>query len=478
MKFPDWLSDAYRPKRPNDAPVRPLAERLSEPLTRFLHVEAAGGLALLACTVLALVLANSPWAEPFDKFWLTRIGFTVGGFALDKPLLLWMNDGLMTVFFFLVGLEIKREFVFGELRNPRHAVLPAAAALGGMVVPAAFYLAFQWGQVGERGWGVPMATDIAFVVGFLALLGRRVPLGLKILLLTLAIIDDIGAVLVIAVAYTADLAPWFLVPAALGFGLIYIFNRAGVRPVPIYVIVGAGIWLATLKSGIHPTVAGVLLGLLTPARPWFSERSLSQMAEGVSRQLRQDQDSDAKLAHHKEAAYLLTTTAKEMISPLVRLETALHPWVAFGIMPLFALANAGVRIDISAMGSPVATAVAAGLVVGKPLGILAFSWVAVQIGIARLPAGVNWKALLGAGCLAGVGFTMSLFIAGLALEGDQLIAGKVGTLVGSFLSAALGMVLLVWFLNKQEQKSSRTDETAQPQGAVIHNHHTLVAGRE
>ncbi len=467
MKLPEWLSEAHRPTRLERVGDRPLIDHLIKPLARFLHVAAAGGVVLLACTVFALILANSPWSAPFADFWQTQVGFNVGDFELKKPLLLWINDGLMTIFFFLIGLEIKREFVLGELRDPRHAALPAAAALGGMIVPAVLYLSFQWGQPGERGWGVPMATDIAFVVGFLALLGPRIPLGLKILLLTLAIIDDLGAIIVIAMAYTSDLSPLYLVPAAAGFGLVYLCNRIGIRSVPVYILLGAGIWLAFLKSGVHPTVAGVILGMLTPAYSWFAGHSLANVAEGVSQRLRLDQESDAKLASFHEAAYLLTGAARESISPLVRLETALHPWVAFVIMPLFALANAGVAIDFSALGNPIAVAVTVGLAVGKPLGIVTFSWLAVQIGLARLPAGVNWKAMVGAGCLAGIGFTMSLFIAGLALEGDQLTAGKVGTLSGSALSAALGMGLLVWFLSKKRKSASEIG-TAQSTVSDLH----------
>ena len=406
--------------------------------------------------MIALGVANSPWAAPFTAFWQTRVGLVAGDFALEKPLLLWINDGLMTVFFFLVGLEIKREIVLGELRDPRNAALPVAAALGGMIVPAAIYLAFQWGGPGERGWGVPMATDIAFVVGLLALLGRRVPIGLKILLLTLAIVDDIGAILVIAVAYTADLEPLFLLPAAAGFGLIYLSNRIGVRPVPVYAVLGAGIWLAFLKSGVHPTVAGVLLGLLTPAHPWFAASSLANVAEGVARRLRDDREGDDESAHHEEAVHVLTRTARETLSPLDRLETALHPWVAFGIMPLFALANAGVRIEWGGVGNPVAVAIAVGLIAGKPLGILGFSWIAVRLGLARLPAGMGWKPLIGASCLAGVGFTMSLFVAGLALKGDLLDAGKSGILVGSVVSAVLGVALLVYFSNENQQGSAES----------------------
>ena len=220
--------------------------------------------------MIALILANSPWAEPFADFWQTPFGIAIGALELRKPPLLWVNDGLMTVLFFLVGLKIKREIVFGELQDRRKAVLPVAAAIGGMVAPAAIYLSLRWGGPGERAWGVPMATDIAFVVGILALLGRRVSIGVKILLLTLAIVEDIGAVMVIALAYSDDLAPLYLLPAAAGFGLVLLSNRIDIRPVPVYVVLGAGIWLAVLKSGIHPTVAGVLLGLITPAHPWFA----------------------------------------------------------------------------------------------------------------------------------------------------------------------------------------------------------------
>jgi NhaA family Na+:H+ antiporter len=449
-KFPEWLPDTQRPTGPKGAaPTAPI-DRFVAPLVRFLHVESASGLLLLACTVFALIVANSRWSEPFATFWEARVGFTLGEFQLYKPLLLWINDGLMTIFFFLVGLEIKREFVFGELRDPRKAALPLAAAVGGMVIPALIYLSVQMGKPGERGWGIPMATDIAFVVGFLALLGPRVPFGLKILLLTLAIIDDLGAVLVIAVAYTEEISYVALALGFAGFALCYLFNRLGVRPVSVYVLLGAAIWLAFLKSGVHPTVAGVLLGLLTPASAWFSRDSLQRVVHGVSARL-SDKQPDAT-DPHEEAVAVLAYTARETVSPLDRLETALHPWVALLIMPFFALANAGVTLDLASLGDPLALAVAAGLVLGKPIGIMLFSWLAVSLGLARLPDGVNWKVLLGAGCLAGIGFTMSLFIAGLAFQGPMLgalPAGKVGILTGSALSAVLGCVLLLLFLPKR-----------------------------
>ncbi len=294
MKIPEWLPDSQRPVGPEQQPRNTLIEPWVRPLVQFMHIEAAGGFVLLACTALALVLANSPWSARFAEVWQTRVGFTIGAFELYKPLLLWINDGLMTVFFFVVGLEIKREIVFGELKDLRKAILPAAAALGGMLAPAAIYLGVQGGVPGGNGWGIPMATDIAFVVGFLAVLGSRIPFGLKILLLTLAIVDDIGAILVIAVAYTADTSLAFLGIGMASFGLVYLFRWIGVRPVPVYLCLGTGVWLAFLKSGVHPTVAGVVLGLLTPASPWFAGRSLVNVAEGVALRLGQDGDADAK----------------------------------------------------------------------------------------------------------------------------------------------------------------------------------------
>ncbi|MCI0681374.1 MAG: Na+/H+ antiporter NhaA [Gemmataceae bacterium] len=274
------------PSAPAEEPPRPLIERWLRPLVRFLEVEASSGLVLLACTVIALVMMNSPWAETFAAIWKTPVAISVGTFELRETLAHVINDGLMTIFFFVVGLEIKRELVAGELRDPRKAALPAVAALGGMVAPAAMYLLFQGGRPGESGWGIPMATDIAFVVGFLALLGSRVPPGLKILLLSLAIVDDIGAVLVIAVFYTSNLSFFALGLAALGFAAAYFFNLIGVRRVPIYVILGICIWLAFLKSGVHPTVAGVMLGLLTPASAWIGDRTLMDVVNKVFRDLR------------------------------------------------------------------------------------------------------------------------------------------------------------------------------------------------
>jgi NhaA family Na+:H+ antiporter len=414
---------------------------------RFLEVEAAGGFVLMLCTGVALVLTNSQWAAEFARFWKTPCTLSVGGLVLSDTLGHWVNDGLMAVFFFVVGLEIKRELVAGELRDPRKAALPIVAALGGMVMPAALYLLVA--QPAERpGWGVPMATDIAFVVGILALLGRRVPNGLKILLLSLAIVDDIGAVLVIAVFYTAQLQLGFLGLAAAGFAVVVLLNLIGVRRIPVYFVIGIGIWLAFLKSGVHPTVAGVLLGLLTPASAWVGDRALLDVLGEGLRRLRDgpgggDADRTRDLGR-------LQFTVRESVSPLERLERGLHPWVAFIIMPVFALANAGVVLRPAGLGSTAAVAVIVGLVLGKPLGIVLFSWAAVRVGLARLPGGVNWKVMVGVGCVAGIGFTMSLFIAGLAFDNAPglLDSAKIGVLAGSAVSAVVGCTLLLLTLRR------------------------------
>ena len=429
-----------RPAGFPDAPI----ERLLAPVRSFLHVESASGIVLLACTALALLAANSPVAERFAALWHAKVELTLGPFKLAGDLgHLVINDGLMALFFFVIGLEIKRELAIGELRDPRKALLPVVAALGGMVAPAGIYLLLEWGAPGQRGFAIPMATDIAFVVGFLALFGPRVPFGLKIFLLTLAIVDDLGAVVVIALGYSGPLALGWLAAAAGGLLLVALLHRLGVRAVPLYVVVGAFVWLATLQSGVHPTVAGVFLGLLTPARAWLAPPAFSATSRELADRLRGD--ALAGSGARSDLAQL-AFAAREAVSPLARLERALHPWVAFGIMPLFALANAGVAFDGSALREPVALAVAAGLVLGKPIGIVLFSWISVKCGATRLPEGVRWPMMVGGGCLAGIGFTMALFINGLAFPvatfPQQEAAGKLGILLGSAASVVLGASIL------------------------------------
>ncbi|MCS7022102.1 MAG: Na+/H+ antiporter NhaA [Gemmataceae bacterium] len=438
------LLPASHPLLPK-APVR----RIMRPLLHFLQIESASGVVLLICTIIALTLANLPaTAEWYHSLWHTYVGIQWGRFHLGGELGHFLiNDVLMTIFFFVVGLEIKRELVAGELRDPKKAALPVAAAIGGMVVPAAIYMTLQWGQPGFRGWGIPMATDIAFVVGVMTVLGHRIPFGLKILLLSLAIVDDIGAVIVIAIFYTSDLHLLMLGLAGLGFALTYTLNRIGVRAVPAYVVIGAFIWLAFYQSGVHPTIAGVLLGLLTPASAWIGDATLLEVLQDAIRR------APGPGPERYHVLNDVRFTARECISPLERLEIGLHPWVGFVIMPMFALANAGVHIELDEITDPIALAVACGLVFGKPIGIFLFSYVAVQAGVARLPQGVNWKVLLGGGSLAGIGFTMSLFVAGLAFGNDphRLASGKLGTLLGSLISVIAGTTLLLLFLQKRDR---------------------------
>ncbi len=425
------------PRRLRPAPIH----RLTAPVRRFLHVEAASGAVLLACAVVALVVANSPLGPAFHDFWKTKLGVTLNGWELSKPLEWWVNDGLMTVFFFVVGLEIKRELAVGELNSPRKAALPVVAAVGGMLVPAGVYLLFGHTGAAVRGWGIPMATDIAFVVGVMAAFGKRVPFGLKIFLLSLAIADDMGAVLVIALAYTEQLNLTMLGLAGGGFALIVVLNQLGVRPVAVYVVVGTATWLATYQSGIHPTVAGVLLGLLTPYRAWLSRDTLRLALDDVAGQVN-DRPEEVELMPADVA--VLRYAAREAVAPLQRLEDRLHPWVGFVIMPVFALANAGVEVNVAAATDRVSLAVAAGLLVGKPVGIVLFAWLAVRLKLAVLPTGVTWPLMLAAGLLGGIGFTMSLFVGGLAFpdHGELLVAAKTGILLGSGLAAALGAAVL------------------------------------
>ncbi len=415
--------------QPVELPQEPI-DRLIAPLERFLHVEAAGGVVLLACTAAALALANSPAAEAVHHFWQTAVGIEIGPFQMRHSLEHWINDGLMVLFFFVVGLEVKRELVLGELRDPRRASLPLIAALGGMLVPAGIYLTFQAGQPAERGWGIPMATDIAFVVGCMAVLGPRIPAGLRIMLLSLAIADDIGAILVIAVGYSAGIHTGALLLAVLGVGVVVALQRLGVRSFLAYTVTGVFVWVALHHSGIHATLAGVALGLMTPARPYLGDGVLTQLLQRVGR----PRTADVRT---------LQRVTRELVSPLEYLEATLHPWVGFVIMPLFALANAGVVVEPGAVRSPVALAVATGLVLGKPIGIVTFSWVAVRMGLARLPDGTGWGALTGGGLLCGIGFTMALFIAGLALAGQTLDAAKVGILGSSAVAALAGMATLL-----------------------------------
>jgi NhaA family Na+:H+ antiporter len=336
-------------------------------------------------------------------------------------------------------LEIKRELVIGELSDPKKVVLPVAAAVGGIAVPVAVYLLFDTGDAGARGWAVPMATDIAFVVGCLSLLGKRVPYGLTVLMLSLAIVDDLAAVLVIAVFYTSSIKVTWIAGSLLGLVVVAAMNRVGVRNVWLYVFAGTFVWLCTLKSGVHPTIAGVILGLMCPAHPWLGGPKYLGFLRHTDETLRK---SETTLAEAQVMVANLAFASREAVSPLTRIERALHPWTAFTIMPIFALANAGVPIDFESIGEPVGLAVAAGLFFGKSIGIFGASWLTVKLGWATRPAGVTWPILGGAAFLGGIGFTMAMFIASLGLSGDLLVAAKIGVLLGSFASALAGMAIL------------------------------------
>lgn len=432
-------------------PAAPI-DRLVAPFTRFLHVQAAGGIVLLLATITALGLANSPWSDAFLKFWKTPIGFEFGGFAMHHYLQHWINDGLMVLFFFVVGLEVKRELVLGELRELRSAALPIAAAIGGMVVPAGIYLALQFGEPGERGWGIPMATDIAFVVGCMAVLGSRFPHGLRIMLLSLAIADDIGAIVVIAVGYTDDLNWLALAGGGVGLLAVWLLARLGVRSLLVYTVLGLFVWLGFHESGIHATIAGVILGLMTPARNYVTPANLRRVLDQASEVLTMG-DWDLH-SHRVDPIRQLRRASREVVSPLEYLEHTLNPWVAFLILPLFALANAGVRVQPADIASPIAVAVLLGLLVGKPAGIFLASWLAVRLRLASLPAGVGWPMLAGGGVLCGIGFTMALFVASLALNGPALDQAKIGVLAGSIASALLGMAILTLLMRSSAKQVS------------------------
>ncbi|PVG82402.1 Na+/H+ antiporter NhaA [Nocardioides gansuensis] len=417
---------------------KPLVRLVARPLREFLRVEAAGSLLLLAAAAVALVWANSPVAASYDSFWHTEVGLEIGPLHLVESLQHWVNDALMVIFFFVVGLEIKYELVHGDLRDPRTAALPIIAAVGGMAVPALVYFAIAGGPETGSGWGIPMATDIAFAVGVLGLLGRRIPSAARLFLLTLAIVDDIGAIIVIAIFYTAELDMAWLATAT-GLLLVMVGLRMlRVWSFPVYVVLGVGVWFALLESGVHATLAGVAIGLITPAT--------ALLREDVARSYAREAITD----HHLDADELarLRFLLAESVPVVERLQAQLHPVSAYLALPVFALANAGVDLRGGVVGeamtSSVAQGIVLGLVVGKPAGIVLACFVAVRLGLGRLPDRTTWTMVSGIGCVAGIGFTVSLFIAGLSFPGSEQLTGdaKVGILLASAAAAVLGWLLL------------------------------------
>ena len=423
--------------------------QLVRPFQIFAARESAGGFVLSVCTLLAVFLANSPWAALYHNIWHTKFSVGFGDYLFSRDLHFWVNDGLMAIFFFVVGLEIKRELLVGELASPRQAALPIAGALGGVLVPALIYSTINGGGPGAAGWGIPMATDIAFVIGIMALLGDGVPLTLKVFLTALAIVDDIAAVLVIAAFYTASISGGFLICAAVCLLILFVANRLGVRhPLP-YALLGILLWYCVLQSGVHATIAGVLLALTIPSRTELNPSQFLLHGRAILDHFEQTVGADKSLlndGNQQMAIEALEDACEKVQPPLHLLEHSLHPWVTFLIMPVFALANAGVTFGGSAfekLPQPVTIGVMLGLLLGKPLGITIASWLAVKLRLATLPSGVSWKQVHAAGWLGGIGFTMSLFIAALALNDDGLLVqAKLGIFAGSLLAAAAGSLLL------------------------------------
>ena len=431
-------------------------EKLTYPIQEFLHQEASGGILLIIATVIALAWANSPFADSYHHLWHTYIKIDVGGIGFNYSLHHWINDGLMVIFFFVVGLEIKREMLVGELSSAKKAALPIAAALGGMIFPALIYTIFNLGSEGSSGWGIPMATDIAFVVGILALLGNRVPLALKIFILALAIVDDLGAVLVIAIFYTSNISYTSLLIGAGLIVLLIAMNKMGVRNLLVYTLVGIALWLAFLKSGVHATVAGVLLAFTIPVSSRINTKKFKNETESLLKDFNNAGEHGENVLTNSERLTIvdqIENNCEKILTPLQRFEHGLHPWVSFFIMPVFALANAGVTIGSgfsSALTHPVSIGIILGLFIGKQIGIFGFSYLAVKLKLASEPEGVSWKKIYAASILAGIGFTMSLFIANLAFNSPDLLnISKVGILTGSLLSGIVGFIILKSALSKK-----------------------------
>lgn len=440
-----------------------IAERVFTALGRFLHVEAVSGIVLLVAAATALIWANSPIAQSYQDFWHAPVVAGLGSYVISQPLHFWINDGLMTVFFLVVGMEIRREIHEGALANIRLATLPLAAALGGIAVPALIYLSTNSDAALRHGWAVPTATDIAFAVGVLALLGKSIPAAVRIFLLALAIIDDVAAVLIIATFYSAGLDYSGLLIAGLGVLLVLGFQQIGIGTAYAYLIPGALLWAGLLLSGIHPTLAGVVLGLMTPVLTRRArEPAVTTVARAVDDLGRRSQTQHLDPHSLMEPLRQLREAERDILPPVVRVQMALHPWVAYGVMPLFALANAGVSLEGLHLTSDTTRSVMLGvflaLVIGKPVGIFLGSWAAVRLGWCRLPSSMTWHGVLLVGCLGGIGFTMSIFLATLAFSDASLLAAaKSGVLLASAAAGLIGLSLGRSYLMRAKSKQTSSD---------------------
>ncbi len=427
---------------------------LLRPFQYFFQAEAASSILLVAATLIAFVWANSAFASSYHSFWQTEFSLVLGDYSISKTLREWIDEGFMTIFFFIVGLEIKREILVGELATLKKALLPAGAAVGGMLFPALIYFVFNSGLPTATGWGIPMATDIAFAMGAVSVLGRRLPAGIRIFLSALAIVDDLGAVIVIALFYTERIVALYLLAAMVIFLLTVVANLLWIRKTPVYALLGIALWLAFLGSGLHATVAGVIVAMCIPARGRYPTEKFVEKVTGYLEQFDCPSDgcgySILLNERHMDAVQSTELACHDVETPLQRLEHSLHPWVVFVIVPLFALANAGLtigKIDIpAALASPVMLGILCGLLFGKPLGITLFSWLAVKMKLCSLPAGVTWSHIVGAGLLGGIGFTMSLFVTELSFNQPAMMDyAKVGVLLGSIGAGVTGLLYLSSF---------------------------------
>lgn len=423
-------------------------EKILRPIHRFIHQEFTGGIVLFVSVIVAIIWANSAWHDSYHDLWEKNLSVSFSNSGLDKPLHIWINDGLMALFFFVIGLELKREFIAGELSSLKKASLPMVAALGGMLVPAFIYFLFNNNRDSAGGWGIPMATDIAFALALLSLAGKRIPSSVKVFLSALAVADDLGAVIVIALFYTAKIA---YLPLIIGVGLLLVLalgNALGIRSTLFYLLIGICVWGCFLSSGVHATIAGVLVAFTIPARTKIDEDEYVSCLNAYTNQFREAIPLKGSLttAEQHQTIERIKQLSLDAETPLQKIEYGLHPWVAFVIMPLFALANAGMLIDSSfftALLNPVSLGVAIGLLLGKFIGVLLFTWLMVKSGMADLPQFATWRHITGVAILAGVGFTMSLFITGLAFTNPEMVdQSKYGILISSVIAGSLGILVL------------------------------------
>ena len=422
-------------------------DKITAPVNKFIHQEHTSGIVLFISVLVAIIWVNSPLQHLYHHLWDIKLSLGFGGYVLDHSLHLWINDGLMAVFFFVIGLELKREFMAGELSSLKKASLPMVAALGGMLVPALIYFFINKGTTSEHGWGIPMATDIAFALALLSVAGKHIPTSVKVFLSALAVADDLGAVLVIAIFYSSHIA---LMPLTIGMWLLVLLligNKLGIRSIIFYLVIGFGVWVAFLLSGVHATIAGVLVAFTIPARTRINEKNYAESLRKLLFDFEKAIPNNSTLTtpEQHDTIEKIKELSMDAETPLQKVEFALHPWVAFIVMPLFALANAGIVIGsnfFSSLVNPVSLGVAVGLLAGKFIGVLLATWLMVKFG-AQLPAKASWKQIVGVALLAGVGFTMSLFISGLAFTHPEMIdQAKYGILLASLLAGVLGVMVL------------------------------------